>query len=197
MDSATRPGPPTSLDTAATPVPSRPRAAGLGGGPDGQLDGAAPPPGRGTPGGLADGTAGGAALGGASGGRPDGVGLPGGNAGGLLEATTPSTAVVDLLTTDAETFTWAAATVGAQNAAGYQLAIGLSVMPIGGFNGSDPSPTLEQFQTLVDSGEIHYYVSGGSLTGGSQDSSEIAQWVMATFSPTTVDGVTLYDLTTR
>ena len=32
--------------------------------------------------------------------------------------------------------------------------------------------------------------------GGSSDSSEIASWVEANFTPTTVDGVTLYDLTT-
>ena len=34
-------------------------------------------------------------------------------------------------------------------------------MPIGGFNGSDPSPTLEQFQQYVANGEIHYYIAGG------------------------------------
>ncbi|GAB06490.2 putative glycosyltransferase, partial [Gordonia amarae NBRC 15530] len=32
---------------------------------------------------------------------------------------------------------------------GYQLESGYSVMPIGGFNGTDPSPTLERFQKLV------------------------------------------------
>ena len=29
------------------------------------------------------------------------------------------------------------------------------MMPIGGFNGSDPSPTLEQFQQYVAEGKIH------------------------------------------
>ena len=47
-------------------------------------------------------------------------------------------------------YTWVAATVGSNNASGYQLATGDPVMAIGGFNGSDPSPTLAQFQQLVE-----------------------------------------------
>jgi hypothetical protein len=34
-------------------------------------------------------------------------------------------------------------------------------MPIGGFNGSDPAPTLAQFQQDVAAGRIHYFLSGG------------------------------------
>ena len=71
-------------------------------------------------------------------------------------------------------------------------------MPIGGFNGSDPSPTLEQFQQYVAGDEIHYFVAGGGIgrgMGGSGTASEISQWVTENFTSTTVDGVTLYDLT--
>ncbi len=82
-----------------------------------------------------------------AGGGPGGAG---GGMGGLLDASTPSTAVVAALSQDADQFTWAAAAVGSQTAAGLQLGTGLPVMAIGGFNGSDPSPTLEQFQQLVD-----------------------------------------------
>jgi 4-amino-4-deoxy-L-arabinose transferase-like glycosyltransferase len=98
-----------------------------------------------------------------------------------------------------------AATVGAQNASGYQLATGYSVMPIGGFNGSDPSPTLAQFKALVAAHQIHYFIGSGSVGGagggpgagsGSSSSSAIASWVAATFTATTVGGVTVYDLTT-
>ncbi len=39
-------------------------------------------------------------------------------------------------------------------------------MAIGGFNGSDPSPTLAQFQEHVADGEIHYFISGGADGGG-------------------------------
>ena len=71
-------------------------------------------------------------------------------------------------------------------------------MAIGGFNGSDPSPTLAQFKQDVAEGKIHYFIASGGFggqSGGSNDSSEIASWVESTFTATTVDGVTLYDLT--
>ena len=35
-------------------------------------------------------------------------------------------------------------------------------MPIGGFNGSDPSPTLAQFQQYVADGRIHWFIGGGA-----------------------------------
>ena len=34
-------------------------------------------------------------------------------------------------------------------------------MAIGGFSGSDPAPTLAQFQQYVNEGKIHYFVAGG------------------------------------
>jgi hypothetical protein len=117
--------------------------------------------------------------------------------GGLLGGTEVSDEVRSLLLQDADDYTWAAAVVGSQSAASYQLATEESVMPVGGFNGSDPSPTLEQFQEYVTAGEIHWFVGGGGFggqNGGSSASSEIAAWVEENFTATTVDGVTLYDL---
>lgn len=85
-------------------------------------------------------------------------------------------------------------------------------MAIGGFNGSDPSPTLAQFEQYVANGEVHYFIAGGSrMVGGpggaagggpgaagssttGSSSSAIAAWVSAHFEARTVDGVTLYDL---
>jgi 4-amino-4-deoxy-L-arabinose transferase-like glycosyltransferase len=130
----------------------------------------------------------------------DGRGAPGGGLGGLLEASTPSAELVTLLQTDADRYTWVAASVGANSAAGVQLAAAEPVMAIGGFNGSDPWPTLEGFKKLVAAGEIHYFLSGGmggGPGGGSGTSSEITSWVTSTFSSSTVGGVTVYDLTTR
>ena len=91
-----------------------------------------------------------------------------------------------------------AAAIGSNSAAGYQLATEEPVMAIGGFNGSDPSPTLAEFQQYVADGEIHWFIGGGvgRSMGGSSASSEIAAWVEATFDARTVDGVTLYDLST-
>jgi 4-amino-4-deoxy-L-arabinose transferase-like glycosyltransferase len=126
-----------------------------------------------------------------------GQGIAGGGAGGLLQGSSPSAALVTLLKTDAGAYTWAAATVGSNNASGYQLATGDPVMAIGGFNGSDPSPTLAQFQKLVSEGKIHYFVGGGGgmqSSSGSNDSQEIASWVAANFTATTVGGTTVYDL---
>lgn len=124
-----------------------------------------------------------------------------GGVGGLLDGSTSTDAVTSLLLSDADSYTWVAATVGANSAAGYQLASEESVMPIGGFNGSDPSPTLAQFQELVADGQIHFFISGGGGLGGgrggpggSASTSDIEAWVAATYTAQTVDGVTLYDL---
>ena len=74
-------------------------------------------------------------------------------------------------------------------------------MAIGGFNGSDPSPTLAQFKEYVAEGKIHYFVAGGQGGGqggggpGGNTSSAITSWIEATFTEVTVGGTTLYDLT--
>jgi hypothetical protein len=102
------------------------------------------------------------------------------------------------LAEDASSYTWVAAAAGANNAAGYQLATELPVMPVGGFNGSDPSPTLAQFQAYVADGQIHWFIGGGmgmGSDGSSSSATEIAAWVADTFTAQTVDGVTMYDLT--
>jgi 4-amino-4-deoxy-L-arabinose transferase-like glycosyltransferase len=126
-----------------------------------------------------------------------GGGRGGFGAGGLLGGGDASSIVSSMLETDASSYTWVAAAVGSNNAANYQLATGDSVMPVGGFNGSDPSPTLAQFRAYVAAGEIHYFIGGtvGQSNGGSNASSEIAAWVASNFTAQTVDGVTVYDLT--
>jgi hypothetical protein len=124
--------------------------------------------------------------------------MGGGGLGGLLGATEPSGAVVAALTRNASAYTWVAASVGSNNAAGYQLATGDPVMPIGGFTGSDSSPTLARFQAYVDAGRIHWFIGGDigmASDGGSSSSAEIASWVSENFTATTVGGVMLYDLT--
>ena len=163
---------------------------GNGGGPGGGMGG-----GMGAPPGMQNGTQGGTRTdGGGAQGGPGGGGM-----GGLLNSTTPGAELQTLLEQDADSYTWVAAAVGSQNASGYQLATQEPVMAIGGFNGSDPSPTLEQFKAYVAEGKIHYFIGGGGMGGGSMGgssaSSEIATWVSETFTATTVDGVTVYDLT--
>lgn len=125
----------------------------------------------------------------------------GGGMGGLLNGATVTDEAKKLLETDADQYTWAAAAIGAQNAASYQLSTGDPVMAIGGFNGTDPSPTLAQFKQYVTDGKIHYFISSGTGggMGGSSDgtSSQITTWVEATFKKVTVGSATFYDLTQK
>ena len=157
---------------------------------------------------------GGGIGGGGAGGFRGGLGSPGLNGpglgvggrsagGGFLGASRPSADLVTLLTANASRYTWVAATIDANNAAGYQLATGDPVMAIGGFNGTDPTPTLAQFQQYVRDGKIHYFIAGGGGPGSgsasssaSSNAAQIAAWVEQNFAATSVGGVTVYDLTT-
>jgi 4-amino-4-deoxy-L-arabinose transferase-like glycosyltransferase len=185
-----------AIDTAATPhsgaIPSAGPvvAGGFGpggrpggqGGPGGQFGGQPPQGGQVTPFG-GRGTTGGQ-----------------GGVGGLLDAGTASDELVTLLRQGAKGYTWAAAAVGSNSAAGIQLASDQPVMAVGGFNGSDPAPTLAQFQQYVSQGKIHYFIAGGGMGGGpggggSGTSSQIASWVQQHFTAKSVGGTTVYDLT--
>ncbi|MCZ4123501.1 ArnT family glycosyltransferase [Streptomyces sp. H39-S7] len=151
-------------------------------------------PGQGAQGFPGGGTAGGTGDGGTAGGRG------GGGMGGLLGGAEVSSAMKALLEKNASDYTWVAAAIGSQNSASYQLATGDPVMAIGGFNGSDPSPTLAQFQQYVAEGKIHYFISssggGGGGMGGQGTSSAITTWVTSAFTAKTVGTTTVYDLTT-
>jgi hypothetical protein len=167
------------------------------------------PAGQGGPGGMGAGRMPGKRPVGQAGQTPTGQpptqrGGAGGGAGGLLNGSKPTEAITKLLTADASSYAWVAATIGSNSASGYQLASGQPVMPIGGFNGSDDSPTLAQFKQYVADGEIHYFIAagiggagfggGGGPQAGGNSASGISAWVAATFTAKTVDGVTLYDL---
>jgi 4-amino-4-deoxy-L-arabinose transferase-like glycosyltransferase len=166
------------------------RAFGAGGGTQGGPGGGF---GGGFPGGAPSFGAGGRFPRGAAGGFAGGGG--GGGGAGFLRA--------KALQADAGRYAWAAATVNSNNAAGYQLASGEPVMAIGGFNGTDPAPTLAQFERYVAAGKIHYFIaSGGGFGGGgfggaaqgSDDASQITSWVESHFTAETVGGVTVYDV---
>ncbi|WP_433461331.1 ArnT family glycosyltransferase [Spirillospora sp. CA-128828] len=180
----------------------RPGRGGPGGWNRGQAG--APPQGAGQ--GAGQGFGPGAGMfGGPSGGRPGGGrtggGPGGGGPGGILGATTPSAAVTAALKARASSYNWVAAAVGSNTAAGYQLATGEPVMAVGGFNGTDPAPTLAGFQSLVRQGKIHYFVGGGGggmsmrAGSGSDAAQKISAWVAANYTATTVGGTVLYDLT--
>ncbi|RPF34719.1 glycosyltransferase family 39 protein [Streptomyces sp. TLI_185] len=140
--------------------------------------------------------------GGMPGGRTGGGMGGGGGVGGLLNGASVSSQAKKLLETDSSKYTWVAAAIGAQNAASYQLSTGDPVMAIGGFNGTDPSPTLAQFKQYVADGRIHYFISSGTGGGGmggssSGTSSQITSWVERNFKKVTVGSSTFYDLTQK
>jgi 4-amino-4-deoxy-L-arabinose transferase-like glycosyltransferase len=192
-----------TLDTVNTPHEgSIPTAGPTGASRMGGLGGGFRPGGF-RPGGFGGPQAGGAALGrGGFNGPPGGGagGAPGGGAaGGLLDGSRPDAELTALLEEHAGSYTWVAATIGANQAAGYQLATDDPVMAIGGFNGTDPTPTLAQFEQYVREGRIHYFIAGGGFgrgaSSGSSTSSAISSWVTSHFTGETVGGVTVYDLT--
>ncbi|MEO9323259.1 glycosyltransferase family 39 protein [Nocardioides sp. C4-1] len=138
----------------------------------------------------------------------------GSRVGDLLATSTASPTLRRYLLRDAGSYTWVAAVTGANSAAGFQLATDRPVMPVGGFNGTDPSPTLRQFRRHVAADRIHFFIAGGGRlvketgeagpTGpgaapevvrtGSDVSERIERWVARRFSPVVIDGVTVYDL---
>ncbi|MFE9404416.1 glycosyltransferase family 39 protein [Streptomyces sp. NPDC006530] len=203
----------STLDTGHTGSIVTAGPAGAGGGPGGGGPGGGAgrmrfggAPGAGRNGG--NGQNGGLPGGGALGRPPTAPTAPGqngqggrGGMGGLLDGATVGADAQALLKRNAEHYTWAAAAIGSQNAASYQLATGQPVMAIGGFNGSDPSPTLAQFQRYVAEGRIHYFIaSGGGMTaGGGQGAqaggSSLSGWVESSFKKVTVGTATFYDLT--
>ncbi|MGH3674070.1 MAG: ArnT family glycosyltransferase [Pseudonocardiaceae bacterium] len=110
---------------------------------------------------------------------------------------------------------WSAATITSSSAATLELASGTAVMGIGGFMGSDPYPTLAQFQSYVANGQIRYLIPGPAFPGGSSSATprssgdatprrperftrgtgtQINQWVQEHFMTITIGGRTIYDL---
>ncbi|AHH16379.1 putative glycosyltransferase [Nocardia nova SH22a] len=199
-----------ALETAATPhsgsIPTSGPNAGQGmGGPGGNFGG--------TPtGGNASGTTG-SGAGNAGGATPpgsadapgtdstssapgtDSTSQSGAHSAGPSGGMSDNTALQELI--KSANNRWAAATVGSQSAGSLELSTGASIMAIGGFTGSDNSPTLAQFQEYVNNGEIHYFFAGGGggPGGGSGSASEITSWVESHYTAITVGGTTVYDLT--
>jgi hypothetical protein len=131
-----------------------------------------------------------------------GTGTAGGPSGGGSGQAGVSAALRAAL--EKTTTRWAAAADGSGIAASLELATGgNAVMAIGGFTGSDPAPTLAQFEAYVKAGDITYYIAGGQggggaagPGGGSAVASQIASWVKAHYQATTIGGQIVYLLTT-
>lgn len=120
---------------------------------------------------------------GGGGGRAPG----GGGFGGTADAT-----VISYLTEHQGSARYLVATFGAQSAASLIIATdGGSVLPIGGFSGSDPVPTLAEFIKLVQSGQLKYVMLGGMGGGGngSGTAGAIRSWVEQHFTAVSDAGI--------
>ncbi|HET9656874.1 MAG TPA: hypothetical protein VFP72_16085, partial [Kineosporiaceae bacterium] len=136
------------------------------------------------------------------GGLPGGGPLPGGpGAPGGGDAQVPA-ALASLLRGVGGGYTWSAAAGSSMTAGPLELASGTAVMSLGGFNGSDPAITLQQFQVEVSAHRVRYYVTGagfggpgsGGGPGGNGTGQAIETWVSTTFTAQAVGGYTVYDL---
>jgi 4-amino-4-deoxy-L-arabinose transferase-like glycosyltransferase len=125
--------------------------------------------------------------------RGSGFGGPGGRGPGGAE---PDNAALAQLVEGVDS-RWAAASVGSFAVSGLELKTGASIMAIGGFSGSDNSPTLAQFQAYVADHQVRYFIGrdrGGPPHGKSGPGQEITAWVQQNFTPIDVGGTTVYDL---
>jgi 4-amino-4-deoxy-L-arabinose transferase-like glycosyltransferase len=71
--------------------------------------------------------------------------------------------------------TYLVATLNATAAAPIILDTGLPVMAMGGFMGNDPALTVNKLQTLVNNGQIRYFLLQGRSFGNQQ--SEVLNWI--------------------
>nr|WP_277831283.1 glycosyltransferase family 39 protein [Rhodococcus sp. D2-41] len=136
----------------------------------------------------------------------------GGGHGGFGQST--SNPELDQMLVSATT-RWSAAIDRSSAAAQLELGSGTAVMAIGGFTGSDPTPTLSQFIADVKNHQVTYYVvqnggDRGATPHGSQrpaaghpaaqggwggDShADITDWVTAHFTAQQVGSATVYNL---
>jgi 4-amino-4-deoxy-L-arabinose transferase-like glycosyltransferase len=97
---------------------------------------------------------------------------------------------------------WSAAIDRSSSAAGLELSTNTAVMAIGGFSGTDPTPTLKEFQDDVVHHRIAFYIAtnnhghGHGPMWGGHGHTDIATWVASAFEAVQVGSATVYDLST-
>lgn len=147
--------------------------------------------------------------GGGSGGDGFGRGFGGGGRanrgpdGSSLDAATgPNRQILDYLVANRGSARWIVAANSSNESAPIQLASGEPVMTMGGFNGQDPAPTLDQLKQYIASGALRFVI--GNTLGGfggptfGQDSG-IDAWVQTNCTVVNLSGapgVGLYDCAT-
>jgi 4-amino-4-deoxy-L-arabinose transferase-like glycosyltransferase len=112
-------------------------------------------------GGMGGGPGGGFALGGAGGGAPGGIG-----SSATATLTSAEQRLYDYVSTHRDGASYLMAVDSWESASPYILATGQEVMPMGGFSGSVPSPTLAAVKELVRTGQLKFFLTGGAGGGG-------------------------------
>ena len=106
-------------------------------------------------------------AGGLRGGGAGGLGGAGGSGGSGGFGGAASKQLISYLEAHRDGATWLVAVQGSSSAASIILQTGgIPVMAMGGFTGSDPAPTLAQFEQYVKQGKLHYVLTGGGFGGG-------------------------------
>jgi hypothetical protein len=126
-----------------------------------------------------------------------GIGGMGIGAGRGGTTTSGTSGLVKYLEANQGSARYLVAAFGSQSSASIIIESGKPVVTIGGFNGGDPAPTLDQFKAMVANGEVKYVLvggggpgggfggPGGGGPGGGGGSSSISSWV--TSNGTAVD----------
>jgi len=137
-----------------------------------------------TAGGFAGFPGGGGTTGAAPAGAPTGAPTQGSAGGGFggPGGSSVSAGLVKYLEANRDGAKYIVAAFTSNASAPIIIASGEPVITIGGFNGSDPAPTLTQFEKLVATGKVRYVLvssgGGGGGPGGGSGTS-ISSWVTA------------------
>ena len=130
---------------------------------------------------------------------PGGAGPGGGR--GLRPPAEPgglNAAELDYLVANRGSARWIVAASSSSQGAPIQLATGQPVMAMGGFNGSDPDPSLDQLKAYIKSGELRFVIAAGAGFGGFGRGfgqvTGIAGWVRSNCQIAIVSGGTSTDL---
>jgi 4-amino-4-deoxy-L-arabinose transferase-like glycosyltransferase len=119
---------------------------------------------------------------------------PAGISPGSTSTTGLPTALVDAVRAGAPGFDWAAALAG-RRAADLQLDSGAPVWSLGGFNGADPYPTVDEFVAAAAAHRVHYLLLDGPARPGSSPAAQIGQWASAHAPAQRLGEWFLFDLT--
>jgi 4-amino-4-deoxy-L-arabinose transferase-like glycosyltransferase len=114
-------------------------------------------------------------------GAPSALGVPVGGGSGS-SAHTVNKALVTFLEKHQGSARYLVAVDGSMTSAPIIIDTGKAVMTMGGFNGSDPYPSLSQFEKLVATGQVRYVLVGSQLAGasgpdGNSSITAIERWV--------------------